>query len=58
MEIKNTGFDFNKLENIDNSFIDVNVILNNERTYIVPLNTWLSFIIDERRQNRFYIHVV
>ena len=39
MEIKNTGFDFNKLENIDNSFIDVNVILNNERTYIVPLNT-------------------
>lgn len=56
MKIKNIGFDFNKLENIDNNFIDVNVILDNEQTYIVPLiiANYLLSLMKEHKKDFIY----
>lgn len=57
MEIKKIDFDFNKLENIDDNFIDVNVTLDNERTYIVQLitNKCLLSLMEEDKRHFIYL---
>lgn len=58
MKIKKIDFDFdfNELENIDDNFIDVNVTLDNERTYIVQLitNKCLLSLMEEDKRDFIY----